>query len=213
MPTRHSELTPEMTELLSDRGWVHRNTTADGIEVYSREMTGRRGRAAKAVKEMSVSAAALVAVLGDENRFAEFLAPVYVHEARILNQNLSDFHDVYQYLDLPGVMKDRHFVVRVFTEHDLEGVPGHHRIWWTALPRRLYEDFVSERERTHGRPLYIATTEGSWEIEPLHRGSLRVTYRLFTDPGGAIPGWLASLGNRSSLPDVLRLTEREAERR
>lgn len=213
VPTSRTQHTSIMLEMLDDDGWVYQTTTGTGVEVYKKSMSGENMLAGMVRKVMDVPIEAIMDVLDHEERFAEFMGPVYLQEARILNSNKADYHDVYQYLNLPRILRDRHYVVRLFTERDLGGTQGKHRVWWTLLPESQYADAVADESEEHGEPLYVAATEGAWEIDPLAGGELQLTYRLFTDPGGKVPDFAVGIGNRESMPDLLELTEAEARKR
>jgi len=214
VPTSRNQHTAIMLELLSDDGWAH-VANKGGVDCYKRTMSQSTTPAGMVSKVVDVTSEEFLTVLSDEDEFETFLKkPCYLHDARILNSNKADYHDVYQYLDLPKVLKDRHYVVRLFTERNLDGVEGKHRVWWTLLPRETYEDFITEMdEEKGGPPIYIEATEGSWELEPQDDGTTKVTYRLFTIPGGTIPEWAVGVGNRESMPDMLNATAKEAARR
>lgn len=49
------------------------------------------------------------------------------------------------------------------------------------------------------------------EREPTGNKS-RVVYQFAVDPGGAIPAFLADVGNRNGVGDVFRAIEKEAQR-
>ena len=49
----------------------------------------------------------------------------------------------------------------------------------------------------------------NWKLESRDNGTQTfVTYYLFTDPGGAIPGWVANRANTTAVPNVLLAVRR-----
>ncbi|HVR29932.1 MAG TPA: START domain-containing protein, partial [Thermoanaerobaculia bacterium] len=48
----------------------------------------------------------------------------------------------------------------------------------------------------------VKDTRGHWLVEPW-RGGSRVTYVLWSDPGGAIPKWAINRASRRTLPEVV----------
>ena len=51
----------------------------------------------------------------------------------------------------------------------------------------------------------LSVVTGSWELKPIKGGrATQATYRLKTNPGGSVPLWLAHLGNKRAIPDILR---------
>ena len=51
----------------------------------------------------------------------------------------------------------------------------------------------------------LSIVTGSWELKSVQGGrATQATYRLKTNPGGAVPLWLAHLGNKRAIPDIIR---------
>ena len=50
----------------------------------------------------------------------------------------------------------------------------------------------------------LRRNRGSWRVADDARGGCAVTYRVLTDPGAGVPGWLVDVANKTSVPDVLR---------
>jgi hypothetical protein len=50
----------------------------------------------------------------------------------------------------------------------------------------------------------LRRNRGSWRVADDARGGVAVTYRVLTDPGLGVPGWLVDVANKTSVPDVLR---------
>lgn len=99
-----------------------------------------------------------------------------------------------QVLELPFPIGDRRFTIRLLSE-SLEN--GTLRLSWTYVPGS-------------GN---VKDTRGYWLVEPWRNGS-RVTYVLWSDPGGAIPKWAVNRASRRTLPRVVEaLRERVLERR
>jgi hypothetical protein len=88
-----------------------------------------------------------------------------------------------QELDLPWPIGDRHFTVRLIEKRGEDGA------------FRFDFDYVPGSGN-------IEDTRGHWLIEPWRNGS-RVTYSLWTDPGGVIPMWAVNRASRRTLPMVI----------
>jgi hypothetical protein len=52
--------------------------------------------------------------------------------------------------------------------------------------------------------------KGNWTIEKLTDTQTRITYYLYTDPGGSIPNWIANKANKQSVPDLLDAVRKRA---
>jgi hypothetical protein len=88
-----------------------------------------------------------------------------------------------QELDLPWPIGDRYFTVRLVEEKSKDG--GY--------------SFKFDYVKGSGN---VEDTRGHWSIEPWNGGS-RVSYVLWTDPGGAIPMWAVNRASRRTLPQVV----------
>jgi Polyketide cyclase / dehydrase and lipid transport len=96
----------------------------------------------------------------------------------------------FQRLDLPAPMSDRSFRLRARSQVDGAGAARTWRVAWSYVPG-------SGDVRDH---------RGSWRLArfgPPAANRTLVVCRLFTDPGGAVPGWAMDRATRSSLPWVI----------
>jgi hypothetical protein len=51
----------------------------------------------------------------------------------------------------------------------------------------------------------IEVSRGALEIISEEQGvATRIVCTIYADPGGNIPGWLANIANKSTVPDLLR---------
>jgi len=129
----------------------------------------------------------------------------YVKVVRTLPPPTSD-GSWYSYQRMaPPLVAMREGVYRVWLDRSLEpDGSGAFRNHWQAVPGLV-----------PGTPgvVRVLFSEGSWEVVPLPEGRCRGDYRFTVDPGGQIPSWLADMANRSSILDVFRAVEGEANRR
>jgi uncharacterized protein YndB with AHSA1/START domain len=90
----------------------------------------------------------------------------------------------FQRLDLPAPIGDRFYKIRARAA--VEG-SGRGRAWrtrWSYVPGS-------------GN---VADHHGSWSLVEISPGRTLATCRLYTDPGGAVPGWAMDRATRRSLP-------------
>lgn len=156
-------------------------------------LTDFAGSAAKegcVVSYIAAPPGAVMEILRDAGSYAEYMPRVASSEVtvsgdgEILNR---------QELDLPFPIGDRHFTISLNEERSDEGA---YRLGFTYVPGSGNVD----------------GTRGHWLVEPW-RGGSRVTYVLWSDPGGAIPKWAINRASRKTLPDVMRaLRQRVLER-
>lgn len=60
----------------------------------------------------------------------------------------------------------------------------------------------------------ITFNDGSCLIEPLDDGKrTRLTYMLFTHPGGLVPGFVANLSNTIAIPKLFEAVKKRAAER
>ena len=117
----------------------------------------------------------------------------YVAEMRTLQQ--INATDAIAYLRIrPPLISDRDSIMVVRTQH---GAQSHGTIWtkWRAAP-----GYPSNRGIVR-----MDMNQGSWTFEPLAGGlRTRITYRAITQPGGAIPRWLAASSTVNAVPRLFK---------
>jgi hypothetical protein len=179
-------------------GW---ETLAEGevvIRVRERpEVPG--GREVWAEGELEVSARDIQEALRDHASFRHWLP--YVKESRVLATGPERSRLAYTRLDLP-VISPRDYICRVVDEQLLEGDgTGEFRQRW-----RVVEQALPERQGV----VRVRHNEGSWRVVPRGEGRSWFTYRFIVEPGGAIPGFLAGVGQKDAVLDTVRALERRA---
>lgn len=94
-----------------------------------------------------------------------------------------------QRLRLPRPFGERHYVLRVASRVETGRAGG--RTWrteWAYVPGS--GDIAGQR--------------GSWTLTQLAPGRTLATFRLFSDPGGAVPGWLYERAVADTLPYIFQ---------
>jgi len=181
-------------------GW---QTVATGaITIKTRTVPGSPIREVLAEADLEASATDLQQAVLDVERFPKFMP--YVRETRFVEKPTGDgTRVVYTALGLP-IVKGRDFVIvdRVVKSLNADGTGEFITQWQVA------KDRVAARANF----VRVQTNTGSWKVTPKGRGKSHVVYQFAVDPGGAIPPFLADLGNRNGVGDVFRAVEREAQR-
>lgn len=167
----------------------------DGVQVWSREVPGGRVREVKAETSSTASPAQLLAVLQDVEHYREFMP--HVVETRVL-EKLDDGHYEYQRID-PPVASMRDYTVKVSVKTGADGTLE--RVWSEANDKG-----PPPREGA----VRLTVNRGSWKLQPKAGGTL-VTYHVYIDPGGSVPGWLANKANRKSVPELLTAVKKRAQ--
>lgn len=171
-----------------------------GVAVFERPRAGSSAREVQAVGEVDAPAPRLFRVLLDFERCTEVMP--YTAEGRVVHREEGGraVH-LYTVLDAPVVAR-RDYTMRLVDESDWRDGKGFLKLSWTPSNR--------------GPPprdgvVRVLVNEGFWLLEPLDGGKrTRVTYRLFTDPGGSLPAWATAMANRSALPDAVEAVRRAA---
>ena len=170
--------------------WIEANQTDDGITVWYRDVHGKRIREVKATGVVDAAVDLVWFVLRDVEHFVEFMP--YVTEARVLSEAGPNARYVYQHLD-PPIVDERDYTLKITSEKLSDG--SYFQYWSPANDKGP--------PRTDG-VVRLEICEGNWTAEPLNPTQTRITYWLYTDPGGSIPSWVANMANTRSLPDLVR---------
>jgi len=163
----------------------------DGMVVWAREVPGSSIREVKAETTVDVRAERVWEVLSDVAKYVEFMP--YLVETRILGPAGERARYEYQLID-PPLVDRRDYTLRVSFEEQPE----------TGVFRRAWTPANDKGPPAKDGVVRVAVCEGSWTVERKGAEQARVVYWLYTDPGGAIPNWVANRANATSVPDLLR---------
>lgn len=171
---------------------------SDGIRVLTREVPNSSIREVMAQTSIDAPAARVWDVVTQTEYFTEFMP--YVVEARRLTEPTNGEGYEYERLDPPLVaMRDYAIKVQIRTDPKTGALVR----TWTAAPDKAPPPLPGV--------VRLTVVDGSWTIEPLTPSSCRLTYWLYTDPGGLIPAWIANRANKTSVPDLLRAVRSRAK--
>jgi hypothetical protein len=108
----------------------------------------------------------------------------------------------------PPMVSYRYYSLQLSDERDVEGKPGVFRSKWT-LEKGQYRrtpqdpDIKDSLKSGWGDPIETPLNEGYWLFEPEDGGmKTRITYYVWTNPGGSIPLWIANKANTVALPEL-----------
>lgn len=176
----------------TDSSWVDSYETDDSIAVYSRKVHESRILEFMAVCVIDVPPSIVfrAAMRRDTYRHTS----KYVEEFQIIRSDESNVFYIYQRIAIP-LFRDRDYTHRY--EEMQDSLHGHYSLVWTIANDKgppPTEDVVR-----------IDVSRGGFEMLPVEGGrKTRLICTIYTDPGGNIPGWLVNIGNRSTMPDLLR---------
>jgi ribosome-associated toxin RatA of RatAB toxin-antitoxin module len=98
---------------------------------------------------------------------------------------------LYSHLNFPWPCSNRWYIIKLL--QDETGAVQHcYHSAWSLVIGNLREN------------------HGEWILEPFASDRTKVTYRLLTDPGGAIPGFLVDQGTCVSMPQIIAAVRERA---
>ena len=173
--------------------------TKDGIAVWSRAVPGSNAKEvlAECVFKKTPVASFWRAVC-DVARYQEFVPFVKRSFVCKDTRGAPSFGSsgavwVYNVVKAP-VVGPRDFVIKIESSRGADGS--------MASTWHVPDDGVGPAA-TAGH-VRLLTNGGGWEVKDVGGGDTAVRYRVLTDPGTALPGFLVDLANQSSVPDVMR---------
>ncbi|NOJ98558.1 hypothetical protein D7W82_36775 [Corallococcus sp. CA049B] len=165
-----------------------------------RPRPGTKAKDIWAEGELKASALQIQTALEDQGSYRLFMP--YVKESRVVRPTDDGGRLTYTRLDLP-VVSSRDYICHVVTESKVapDGT-GVYQQRWKAEP----DAFPARRDVVR-----LRLNEGSWKVEPKGEGTSWVVYKFTVDPGGSVPGFLASVGQNDAVVDTLRAVEKRAQ--
>ncbi|MEE8409458.1 MAG: SRPBCC family protein [Myxococcota bacterium] len=164
--------------------------TSDGIDVWAREVPGSNVREVKAEAIINLPAETVWAVLYDVKKYSEFMP--YLIKGYVLGPAGPNAQYEYQLID-PPIVDKRDYTLKVTVHQDHE----------KGLYTRTWVPANDKGPKAVSDVVRVTICEGAWTVEKLGSRSTRLEYRLYTDPGGSIPSWIADKANTTSVPDLL----------
>lgn len=154
---------------------------ADGIQVYTRTVTGSPYKAVKSVTLIEgITLTSLVALIEDAGacpQWADRCAESYLVEQISETESL-----VYTHNDMPFPVKDRDVVARVKWSQDPQSLQ-------MIMRSQAVEGGVEEQR---GR-LRLKEANALWQFTPQTNGSIEVVNEAHINPGSSLPGWVTNM--------------------
>ncbi len=176
----------------TDSSWLDPYETDDGIAVYSREVPESHILELRAICVAAVPPGTVFRTAMQRETYRH--TSKYVVDYRIIRTDQSNVWYSYQRLAIP-LFRDRDYTLRYEARED--SLHGHYSLVWT-----IANDKGPPPDENVVR---IEVSRGALEMVPFDDGTkTRLICTIYADPGGSIPGWLANIGNRATVPDLLR---------
>jgi len=173
-------LSAQVCEAAAPRGPWKRVDVRDGIVISTRAVPGQNLPQFRGVGIVNGTLFDLLGIVNDIKRHCEWRANC--HSARLVRK-VNDFERIiYTRIDAPWPVSDRDVILRGKAMINLEKriVTSHfHAIALRSIPK------VSGVVR-------MPFLRGMYRFEELNKRQVRVTYQVYSDPGGLLPGWLAA---------------------
>lgn len=149
--------------------------------------------------ELAAEARAVQAVLRDHDNFWRWMP--LVKESRVVEERPGNERVTYTRV-APPLVATRDFVCRAVDERLLEedGTGEFVQRW------KVEEGVLPERKGV----VRLRHNQGHWRLVPRGPERTFVEYRFSLEPGGSVPLFLANLGQRESLADLMRALEKRA---
>lgn len=157
-----------------NQGWELEENEG-GIQVYSKEVPGRTLKATKSITVLNTTMDRMVQALTDPTQSINWMDRVA--SAEVIRRDSESTYWVHNLISLPWPMDDRDLVVKI----EIQRSENRTVVKMSGDPK-----MIPEQEDYVRMPDY----QGSWTIEDLGNGRIRVTNESFSDVGGSIPEWL-----------------------
>ena len=173
--------------------------TKDGVAVWMRAVPGSNAKEVLAEATFAKTPAHLFwRAVCDVERYQEFVP--FVKRSFVCKDARSSAGSgsvwVYNVVKAP-VVGPRDFVIKIESA-PARGADGSMTCAWHVPDDGVGPAALSGHVR-------LLKNSGGWELRETANGKgVAVRYRVLTDPGTALPGFLVDLANQSSVPDVMR---------
>ncbi len=179
------------------------SSSTKGVTVMMRERKGSDVKEILAVGEVGAPPRAVFRAIGDYARYKEIMP--YTEESKIVAEEPGGkVVHVYSRINAPLVSR-RDYTMRIVDVSDYKDGQGYLGTRWTPSEKGpVGVDGV----------VRVKVNEGSWRVDSLDGGAKsRVTYFLFTDPGGSLPAWIKNSASSGAIPDMFEALRRVAPER
>jgi polyketide cyclase/dehydrase/lipid transport protein len=157
-----------------------------------------------AERVVDAPAAAVLAVISDADRYAEFMP--YVVESSVLARDVDSIVNYQRLAFGIPLVSPRHYAIRIRMESgsDDDGRAVYVLSWSVAAEAAL-------PPRPSAVPVRL--NNGFWYLQDLGRrpAATRVVYCLFTDPVGKLPAWIVNKANADAIPALLEAVRTAAQ--
>lgn len=152
----------------------------DGIQVYTRSVSGSSFKAFRGVTELDYSLEEVVGALIDIGTYQSWMPDT--KKVKILDQQSESFIVYYVATEVPWPVSDRDGVYQMKTSYNPDAAQA--IISVKALPEYV------EEYKNHVR---VRKSDTIWKIKELAENRVSIDYSVAAEPGGSIPAWLVKM--------------------
>lgn len=195
----------DIAELSNTKNWELIHNFDDSVRVYQKHIQNKNLKAYRVSKTTDIDPLILYSVF--EN--------IENYETVIKSANNIDFEAIevqgdtifgYQHINAP-IIKDRHYVYKMIRHNDEAGYA-----YWRLVDRESrFKEYIAKKYQRTGKPIYLSNGTGVFQVKK-NNGSNVVSYSLYMDPGGSLPGFLVNMINERGLVNMFRDVIKEANR-
>ena len=187
----------------SEAGWEQAAQT-DGVTVYSRARPGSSISEMKAVGLISAAPQEVWKAIRDYPRYKDSMP--YTEESRVLSSEREGKVILFYSVVNAPLVDRRDYIIRIVDESDWQDGKGYLKASWTS---------AADRGPPERKDLVrVKVNDGYWKLEPRESGlKTLATYYVYTDPGGAIPKWVANRGNGTAVPNVFKAIRKSTQQK
>jgi len=162
------------------------------LKVYAREKEGSDVKETRGLGSFAAAPWIIKNVIDDVGRYKEFMP--YTKESTIVKTG-EGFVISYQRVSTP-VVEDRDYTIKI-TDESREDASGK-IVWknrWTV---------TNSGPPAKSGVTRIAINDGYWQLEDASDGGTKVTYYVYTNPGGGIPSFVINMANSTAVGELFK---------
>ena len=186
------------------------NDEIEGYKLFSKKIEDQDLSAVMVTYETSIPLLSIQEVLMDVENYESFLSS---SSKMVTKQLKKDDTAVVGYQFIPinfPFMNDRHYCFKLI-KNEINVENSKTLVKWFLLDED--QELLDLQSSNKTNPIYLKYGAGLWLVDSIDKSKIKISYRLFMDPGGSIPNFLTEKINEISIINLFKDVIAEAERR
>jgi len=206
--TEFDKVHPLLLSLNSNNGWTNIKKIDSLVNLSTKDLGEPQLYAIKIEKIINIKPDQITDVIMDVNNYNSFLSNAESFKSQVVTQSENNLIG-YQYIkvDFP-FFDDREYYFKMSREHIIEQDTTTMCFW--VLREPVKKDNSRNLKKS---AIYLEYGAGIWKSEQISPGSYNISYRLYMDPGGSIPSFIARIINETSIVGLFQDVINEAFRK